>query len=75
MTQPPLTFAWCQRRITNALKYVAADANGSGQIEVEPVHNPTRKALLLSEQTLGKGEVEAGTGLGSRFDKRVFRAV
>ncbi len=62
----PLTLL-VSEAITNALKYVAADANGSGQIEVSLSHTQPEMALLLVKNTLGKGEVEAGTGLGSRL--------
>ena len=53
--------------ITNALKYVAADATGAGQIEVSLSHTQPEMALLLVKNTVGKGEVEDGTGLGSRL--------
>ncbi|HDY95302.1 hypothetical protein LCGC14_0133990 [marine sediment metagenome] len=62
----PLTLL-VSEAITNALKYVAADATGAGQIEVSLSHTQPEMALLLVKNTVGKGEVEDGTGLGSRL--------
>jgi len=72
MNAAPLTFAGCSEAITTPLKYVAADANGSGQIEVSCPHPPEMALLVWSRTLSGKGEVEAGTGLGSRLINRVF---
>ena len=70
----PLTLL-VSEAITNALKYVAADATGAGQIEVSLSHTQPEMALLLVKNTVGKGEVEDGTGLGSRLINAFSRQV
>jgi len=58
--------------ITNALKYVAADANGSGQIEVEPCPHPTGNGrwLLVKKHLARRSRSRTGLVL---VDKRVSR--
>ncbi len=62
----PLTLL-VSESITNALKYVAASEDGTGQIEVSLTYSQPEMALLLIRNTTGATDVEAGTGLGSRL--------
>lgn len=62
----PLTLL-VSEAVTNALKYVSADRVDKGSIEVSLKYTDPEMALLTVKNSTGHGEVEEGTGLGSRL--------
>ncbi|NOR32454.1 MAG: sensor histidine kinase [Sulfitobacter sp.] len=62
----PLTLL-VSEAVTNALKYVAAGQADKGWIEVNLKYTDPEMALLTVSNSTGHGEVEKGTGLGSRL--------
>lgn len=62
----PLTLL-VSEAVTNALKYVAVAEMDRGLIEISLKYTAPEMALLLVKNTTGSGEVEKGTGLGSRL--------
>ena len=62
----PLTLL-VSEAVTNALKYVSVDQVEKGSIEVSLKYTGPEMALLTVKNSTGHGEVEEGTGLGSRL--------
>ena len=62
----PLTLL-VSEAVTNALKHVAVGQPDKGTIEVSLKYTGPEMALLTVKNSTGHGEVEAGTGLGSRL--------
>jgi two-component sensor histidine kinase len=62
----PLTLL-VSEAVTNALKYVAVGQTNKGWIEVNLKYTAPEMALLTVKNSTGHGEVEKGTGLGSRL--------
>ena len=62
----PLTLL-VSEALTNALKYVGTVESGEGWIEIELKADATERAHFQIRNAVGKDEVEAGTGLGSRL--------
>ncbi|SFS83037.1 Two-component sensor histidine kinase, contains HisKA and HATPase domains [Sulfitobacter marinus] len=62
----PLTLL-VSEAVTNALKYVAVGQADKGRIEVTLKYTGPEMALLTVSNSTGHGDVEKGTGLGSRL--------
>jgi two-component sensor histidine kinase len=62
----PLTLL-VSEAVTNALKYVAVAELDKGLIEISLKYTAPEMALLLIKNSTGSGEIEEGTGLGSRL--------
>ena len=62
----PLTLL-VSEAVTNALKYVSAGGQPNARIEISLFYTQPEMAKLTVRNTTGAGEVEEGTGLGSRL--------